>query len=41
MPYWIKCEEMPWEEVNEQISRKVVMGDRIMMVMYRFAPLLV
>ena len=27
-----------WEKVNESIDRKVVMGDRLMMVMYRFAP---
>jgi len=27
---------MPWEEVNEHIRRKVVMKDRLMMVLYRF-----
>jgi quercetin dioxygenase-like cupin family protein len=36
MPYWIKWEEMVWERVNDQISRKVVTRDRMMMVMYRF-----
>ena len=37
MQYWIKWDEMPWEEVNPQISRRVVSRDRMMMVMYRFA----
>jgi len=41
MSYWIKWEEIPWERVNDQISRKVVVRDRMMMVMYRFAPNLV
>ena len=27
---------IPWEEVNENISRKMVVGNRVMMVMYRF-----
>ena len=31
-------DQIPWEEVNENISRKVVMGDRMMMVQYRFDP---
>ena len=30
--------EIPWERVNESIDRRVVLGDRLMMVMYRFAP---
>ncbi len=29
---------IPWETVNETISRKVTYRQRIMMVMYRFAP---
>ena len=29
---------MDWEEVNKNISRKVVIRESIMMVMYRFAP---
>ena len=29
---------IPWEEVNEKISRKLVIRDRMMMVMYRFEP---
>jgi quercetin dioxygenase-like cupin family protein len=33
----IKWGEIPWEEVNENVSRKVIMGDRMMMVMYKFA----
>jgi hypothetical protein len=31
----IKWEEIPWEEVNETKSRKIFVGERIMMVMYR------
>jgi quercetin dioxygenase-like cupin family protein len=38
IPYWIKWDEFPWEHVNDQIDRKVVVRDRLMMVMYRFAP---
>ena len=38
MPYWVKWDEMPWEDVNAQISRRIVIRDRMMMVMYRFAP---
>ena len=37
-PYWVKWEEMPWDVVNDQISRRVVVRKRMMMVMYRFAP---
>src|SRR5581483_11424809 len=37
-PYWIKWDELPWERVNDQIDRKVVVRERLMMVMYRFAP---
>jgi quercetin dioxygenase-like cupin family protein len=35
--YWVKWDAMPWEPVNDQISRKVVIRERMMMVMYRFA----
>lgn len=38
MPYWIKWGEMPWEEVNANVSRKVIIRDHMMMVMYRFGP---
>ena len=34
----IKWSEMEWEEVNEHIGRKVVMEDRLMMILYRFDP---
>ena len=34
----IKWSEMNWEEVNDHIRRKVVMKDRLMMVLYRFGP---
>jgi unsaturated pyranuronate lyase len=30
--------EIAWERVNDSIDRKVVMGERLMMVMYRFSP---
>ncbi len=30
--------EIAWEKVNDSIDRKVVMGDRLMMIMYRFSP---
>lgn len=36
IPCWIKWEEIPWEPVREGISRKMVIGDRMMMVMYCF-----
>lgn len=36
MTSWTKWEQLPWEEVKENISRKLVMGDRMMMVLYRF-----
>jgi quercetin dioxygenase-like cupin family protein len=29
--------EIAWEKVNESIDRKVVMGERLMMVKYRFS----
>jgi quercetin dioxygenase-like cupin family protein len=32
----IDWSQIPWEDVNDQVSRKVIMGDRVMMVMYRF-----
>jgi len=37
MPRSIKWEEIPWEKVNEKISRKVLMGDRMMIIMYKMA----
>jgi quercetin dioxygenase-like cupin family protein len=36
MTSWTKWDQLPWEEVKENIYRKVVMGDRMMMVLYRF-----
>lgn len=36
MPRKIVWDEMPWETVNEDVSRKVIMGDNLMMVLYRF-----
>lgn len=40
MDYGIKWDQMPWEEVNENISRKVVMRNRMMMILYRFRTIL-
>ena len=37
MPRSIKWEEIPWEKVNEKVSRKVFMGDRLMIMMYKMA----
>ena len=31
----IKWNEMPWEKVNDQISRRVFRGDRLMAIMYK------
>lgn len=36
-PYWIKWSQVPWERVNDRIDRKMVVRDRMMMVMYKFA----
>lgn len=33
-----KWDQMPWEEVIQGVSRRVVMGERMMMVYYRFEP---
>jgi quercetin dioxygenase-like cupin family protein len=33
----INWEGIPWEKVNEKISRKVFMGDRMMIIMYKMA----
>ena len=37
MSDWIKWAELPWEEVNQNISRKVVMKNRMMT--HKYAPL--
>jgi len=34
----INWSKMKWEEVNDHIGRKVVMRDRLMMILYRFDP---
>ncbi len=34
----IRWRDIPWETVNDDIARKVTRCERIMMVMYRFAP---
>ncbi|MBW1973778.1 MAG: hypothetical protein DRG20_02150 [Deltaproteobacteria bacterium] len=38
MQSWIKWDQIEWEIVNENISRKVVIREKIMMVMYKFKP---
>ena len=35
---WIYWDLIPWDPVKDNIDRKVVFCDRIMMVMYRFGP---
>lgn len=34
----IRWDEIPWEAVNANISRKMAIGDNLMMTMYRFQP---
>lgn len=34
----INWDSIPWEAVNENISRKVITGSHLMMIMYRFQP---
>jgi quercetin dioxygenase-like cupin family protein len=36
MPQKVVWEEMEWEPVTEQVSRKVIMGDNLMIVRYKF-----
>ena len=34
----IQWSSMPWEPVKDGVDRRMVIGGRLMMVMYRFAP---
>ena len=34
----INWHQIPWETVNENISRKLVKGKNLMMILYRFQP---
>jgi quercetin dioxygenase-like cupin family protein len=34
----VNWRQIPWEAVNDNISRKVVIGERLMMIYYRFQP---
>lgn len=34
----VKWDQLPWEQVTENISRKVVTGKHLMMIYYRFQP---
>jgi quercetin dioxygenase-like cupin family protein len=38
MNAWVKWDQIPWEEVNQNISRKVIIGNNLMMVLYQFQP---
>ena len=34
----VNWHQIPWETVNEKISRKLVSGKNLMMILYRFQP---
>jgi quercetin dioxygenase-like cupin family protein len=34
----VNWRQIPWEAVNDNISRKMVIGERLMMIYYRFQP---
>jgi quercetin dioxygenase-like cupin family protein len=34
----VKWNQLPWEQVTDNISRKVIMGKHLMMIYYRFQP---
>ena len=34
----VNWRQIPWETVNDNISRKMVVGERLMMIYYRFQP---
>ena len=38
MSAWVKWNQIPWEDVNDHISRKLVTGKHLMMILYRFQP---
>lgn len=38
MNAWVNWRQIQWETVNENISRKVISGKRLMMIYYRFQP---
>jgi quercetin dioxygenase-like cupin family protein len=37
-PGEIGWDDLRWEEVSHQVSRKVFVGERLMMILYRFGP---
>ena len=37
MPQKVVWDEIEWEPVSDQVSRKVIMGSNMMMVLYKFA----
>ena len=37
MPQKVVWDDIEWEPVSDQVSRKVIMGSNMMMVMYKFA----
>ena len=37
MPQKVVWDDIEWEPVSDEVSRKVIMGDNMMMVLYQFA----
>ena len=37
MPQKVVWDDMEWEPVSDEVSRKVIMGNNMMMVLYKFA----
>ena len=37
MPQKVVWDDIEWEPVTDEVSRKVIMGDNMMMVLYKFA----
>jgi hypothetical protein len=37
MPQKVVWDDIEWEPVMDEVSRKVIMGDNMMMVLYKFA----
>ena len=36
MPRKVVWEDLPWDDFHPEVSRKVLMGDKMMIVMYKF-----
>ena len=37
MPQKVVWDDIEWEPVTDEVSRKVIMGDNMMMELYKFA----